>query len=96
MQRHIAEHLTAAQATNLECDLTDLMLAYRPQLFERSSGHHLHQAHNRQLLNRARADSASVAEHCDAVSDFENLLQAMGDVDDRSAVRLERRQHAKQ
>src|SRR2546425_105905 len=34
LQRHIAEHLTPAQATNLECDLTDLMLAYRPQLFE--------------------------------------------------------------
>ena len=56
------------------------------QLADRTAHHELDQAGDVDLPGRARVDALAVAHHRDPIGDLEDLVQAVGDVDDRHAA----------
>jgi hypothetical protein len=68
----------------------------REQLAERTAHHHLDQLGTRRLRHRAPPDVRAVAQHGHRVGDLRQLLQPVGDVDDRHAAAREIADHLEQ
>ena len=69
--------------------LANFYMAGRKLLIQSTTDHHLNQAVSRHFVFRGDADERAVAQHHDAIRDGVDLVEAMTDVDDADAVRLQ-------